>query len=65
MPIISKIILFKEWMKTFVALITKLLRMNKKAAKNEWENDESDVFRALCSVYKKIRTILFHTYSLT
>ena len=36
-----------------------------KAAKNEWENDESDVFRALCSVYKKIKTILFHTYSLT
>ena len=25
-----------------------------KAAKNELENDDSDFFRALCSVYKKL-----------
>ena len=31
----------------------------KKMAKNEWENDDSDFLRALYSVYKKIRTILF------
>ena len=30
-----------------------------KTAKNEWENDDSDFLRALYSVYKKIRTILF------
>ena len=32
-----------------------------KTAKNEWENDDSDFLRALYSVYKKIRTIFFHT----
>ena len=31
-------------------------------AMNEWENDDSDILRALYSV---IRAILFHTYSLT
>ena len=30
-----------------------------KTAKDEWENDYSDFLRALYSVYKKIRTILF------
>ena len=32
-----------------------------KTAKNEWENDHSDFLRTLYSVYKKIRTIKFHT----
>ena len=36
-----------------------------KAAKNEWENNDSDFFRALCSVYKKLGQLLFHIYSLT
>ena len=31
-----------------------------KIARNEWENGDSDFFRALYSVYKKIRTIFFH-----
>ena len=30
-----------------------------KKAKNEWENDDSDFFRALYSVHKNIRTPLF------
>ena len=30
-----------------------------KTAKNEWENVDFDFLRALYSVYKKIRTILF------
>ena len=30
-------------------------------ALNEWEDDESDVFRALFSVYIKIRAIFSHT----
>ena len=30
-------------------------------ARKEWENDESDLLQALCSVYKKMRTISFHT----
>ena len=30
-----------------------------KTAKNEWENDDSDLLRALYSVYKTIRAILF------
>ena len=32
-----------------------------KMAQNEWENDDSNFLRALHSVYKKIRTIFFHT----
>ena len=32
-----------------------------KTARNEWEYDDSDFLRALYSVYKKIRTIFFHT----
>ena len=32
-----------------------------KTARNEWENDDSDFLTALNSVYKKIRTIFFHT----
>ena len=30
-------------------------------ARNEWENDDSNFLRALCSVYKKIRTVFSHT----
>ena len=32
-----------------------------KMARNEWENNDSDFLRALCSVYKKTRTVFFHT----
>ena len=32
-----------------------------KRARNEWENGDSDVLQALYSVYKKIRSIFFHT----
>ena len=32
-----------------------------KMARIEWENDNSDFLRALCSVHKKIRTIFSHT----
>ena len=32
-----------------------------KTARNEWENDDSDFLPALYSVFKKIRTIFFHT----
>ena len=32
-----------------------------KMARNEWENDDSDFLPALYSIYKKIRTIFFHT----
>ena len=31
-----------------------------KTARNEWENDDSNLLQALYSVYKKIRTIFFH-----
>ena len=43
-------------MKKFVAL---LIKEKEKAATNEWENDNSDIFQALYSVYKKIRIIIF------
>ena len=33
-----------------------------KAAKNEWEIDDSDFHRGLYSVYQKIRTIVFPSY---
>ena len=36
-----------------------------KTAKNEWENDDSDFLRALCSVFKKFRQFFFNTFSLT
>ena len=36
-----------------------------KAPKNEWENDESDFLRALCSVYKKLGQFSFHAYLIT
>ena len=36
-----------------------------KTAKNKWENDDSDFFRALCSVFKKLRQLFFNTFSLT
>ena len=42
-------------MKKFVALLTK---EKGKVAMNEWENDGSDILRALYSVYEKITTIL-------
>ena len=32
-----------------------------KMARNEWKNNDSNFLRALYSVYKKIRTIFFHT----
>ena len=37
-------------MKKFVAL---LIKENRKTATNEWEKNDSDILRALCSVYKK------------
>ena len=46
--------LFKEWMKKFVAQLTKKTRAN-----NEWENDDSVLLWALYSIGKKIRSILF------
>ena len=49
-------------MKKFVALLTK---EKGKTAKNEWENDDSDILRALCSAYKKTGQFFFHIYSLT
>ena len=36
-----------------------------KMAKNEWENDDSDFFLALYSVYITFRQFFFHTYLLT
>ena len=47
-------------MKKFVALQTK---EKGKTAMNEWENNDSDILRALYSVYKRIMTIFFHTSS--
>ena len=41
---------FKECMNKFVALLTKGKR---KMAMSEWENDDSDIFQAWYSVYKK------------
>ena len=32
-----------------------------KMARNEWENDDSDFFQALYSVYKKLGQFFFHT----
>ena len=43
-------------MKKFVALLTK---EKGETATNEWENDDSDILRALYSVYKKVRAIIF------
>ena len=43
-------------MKKFVALLAK---EKEKKAINEWESDDCDIFQALYSVFKKIRTILF------
>ena len=43
-------------MKKFVALL-----MKEKATRNEWENHDPDFLQALYNVYKKIRTIFFHT----
>ena len=42
--------LFKEWLKKFVALVTK---EKGKMTVNKWENDDSDILWALYSVYKK------------
>ena len=36
-----------------------------KAAKSEWENEESNILWALFRVCKKRRQFFFHTYSLT
>ena len=43
-------------MKKFVVLLTK---EKGETATNEWENDDSDILRALYSVYKKVRAIIF------
>ena len=32
-----------------------------KTARKQWENDDFDFLQALYMVYKKIRTIFFHT----
>ena len=32
-----------------------------KMPRNEWENDDSEFLRVLYSVFKKIRTMFFHT----
>ena len=50
---------FKEWMKKFVALLTKekRLRMNGKMM--------TDFLQAFYSVYKKLGQFFFHTYLLT
>ena len=32
-----------------------------KTTRNEWENDDSNFLQALRSVYKKVRTVFFHT----
>ena len=32
-----------------------------KTVRSEWENDNSNFLQALYSLYKKIRTIFFHT----
>ena len=53
---------FKEWMKKFVALVTK---EKGKVAMNEWENDCSGMLQALYCEYKKLGQFFFHTYSLT
>ena len=45
-------------MKKFTAFLTK-----EKKAKNEWKN--SDLLRALHSIYKRLRQLFFHMYSLT
>ena len=37
---------------------------DRKTAKNEWENDDSDFLRALYSVHKKIGQFFFHAYLL-
>ena len=37
----------------------------RKAAKNEWENDDSDFLVVLYSVYKKLGQFFRRTYSLT
>ena len=47
-----KTILFKEWMKKFVAL---LIKEKEKPAMNEWKNDDTDIFQDLCSVCKIFR----------
>ena len=33
----------------------------RKTFRNEWENDDSNFLRASYSVYKKLRTVFFHT----
>ena len=36
-----------------------------KIVKNEWENDDSDLFRAFCSLCKKLGQFFFRTCSST
>ena len=40
-------------------LIALLIKEKGKTIMNEWENHDSGILRALYSVYKKTRTILF------
>ena len=47
-------------MNKFAVLLT---RERAKMAMNEWENYHSDIFRALCSVYKKLGQFFFRNYS--
>ena len=49
-------------MNKFAVLLT---RERAKMAMNEWENYHSDIFRALCSVYKKLGQFFFRNYSST
>ena len=40
---------------------TRCITNEEKTTRNEWKNDDFNSLRALYSVYKKIRTIFFHT----
>ena len=41
----------KEWMKKFIAILTK---KNERTPKNEWKSDDSVFPGALYSIYKKL-----------
>ena len=49
-------------MKKLVALRTK---EKGKMAMNKWENDDSEDFQALYSIFEKLGQYFFHIYSLT
>ena len=54
--IFFKIKLFKEWMKKFVALLTK------ETVKIGWVNVDYGFLQALCSLYKKLGQLFLHTF---